>query len=78
MLSQSYQAIVWNFSIYGQKNWGNHDSFFCALRVFTQLELMQAEELIENWYEVQRTLLLKVAREFILEHLKEKVGSTFT
>ena len=52
--------------------------FFCALRAFTQLELMRAEELIENWYEVQRTLSLKVAREFILEHLKEKVGSTFT
>ena len=52
--------------------------FFCAIRAFTQLELMRAEELIENWYEVQRTLSLKVAREFILEHLKQKLGSTFT
>ena len=51
---------------------------FCAIRAFTQLELMRAEELIENWYEVQRTLSLKVAREFILEHLKQKVGSTST
>ena len=47
--------------------------FFCAIRAFTQLELMRAEELIENWYEVQRTLSLKVAREFILEHLKQKI-----
>ena len=48
--------------------------FFCAIRAFTQLEFMRAEELIENWYEVQRNLYLKVAREFILEHLKQKLG----
>ncbi|GAX45798.1 transposase IS701 family protein [Tolypothrix sp. NIES-4075] len=30
--------------------------FFSAIRAFTQLELMQAEELIENWYELQRNL----------------------
>ncbi len=48
--------------------------FFCAIRAFTQLEFMRAEELIENWYEVQRTLYLKVAREFILEHLKQKLN----
>ncbi len=46
--------------------------FFCAIRAFTQLELMRAEELIENWYEVQRSLYLEVAREFILKHLKKK------
>ena len=45
---------------------------YCSIRAFTQLELMRAEELIENWYEVQRSLYLKVAREFILEHLKHK------
>ncbi len=38
------------------------------------LELMRAEELIDNWYEVQRNLSLHVARDFILEHLKKKVG----
>lgn len=48
--------------------------FFCSIRAFTQLELMRTEELIENWYEVQRSLYLQVAREFILEHLKQKVG----
>ncbi len=30
--------------------------FFSAIRAFTQLELMRAEELIENWYELQRNL----------------------
>ena len=47
--------------------------FFCAIRAFTQLELMRSKELIENWYQVQRTLSLKVAREFILEHLQQKI-----
>jgi hypothetical protein len=36
---------------------------FCAIRAFTQLELMRAEDLIENWYEIQRNLFLKVARD---------------
>ncbi|MBD1923693.1 transposase [Microcoleus sp. FACHB-831] len=48
--------------------------FFSAIRAFTQLELMRAEELIENWYELQRNLSLRVARDFILEYLKKKVG----
>jgi len=47
--------------------------FFSAIRAFTQLELMRAEELIENWYEVQRNLSIQVARDFILEHLKQKM-----
>lgn len=46
--------------------------FFSAIRAFTQLELMRAEELIENWYELQRNLFMQVARDFILEHLKQK------
>jgi hypothetical protein len=50
----------------------NH--FFRAIRAFTQLELMRAEELIENWYELQRNLSLQVARDFILEHLKQKAN----
>ncbi len=48
--------------------------FFSAIRAFTQLELMRTEELIENWYEVQRNLSLQVARDFILEHLEQRVG----
>jgi hypothetical protein len=41
---------------------------------FTQLELMRSEELIENWYELQRNLSLQVAHDFILAHLKQEVG----
>lgn len=48
--------------------------FFSAIRAFTQLELMRSEDLIENWYELQRNLSLQVAREFILEHLTQKFG----
>jgi hypothetical protein len=48
--------------------------FFSAIRAFTQLELMRAEELVENWYEIQRNLSLQVARDFILEHLKRQMG----
>jgi uncharacterized protein YlbG (UPF0298 family) len=48
--------------------------FFSAIRAFTQLELMRTEALIENWYQVQRNLSLQVARDFILEHLKNRLG----
>lgn len=37
---------------------------------------MRAEELIENWYEVQRNLSIQVARDFILEHLKQNLELT--
>ncbi len=53
-----------------------HTHIFCSIRAFTQLELMRAEDLIENWYEVQRNLYLQVAREFILKHLKHQVVFT--
>ncbi len=48
--------------------------FFSAIRAFIHLELMRAGELIDNWYELQRNLSLQVARDFILEHLKQKVN----
>ena len=47
---------------------------FCSLRAFIQLELMRAEELIVNWYQIQRNLSLEVARDFILNQLHQKVG----
>ncbi|MBN3892197.1 MAG: hypothetical protein HWQ43_24645 [Nostoc sp. JL31] len=47
--------------------------FFSAIRAFTQLELMRTQELIENWYEVQRNLSLQVACDFILEHLEQNM-----
>ncbi len=36
--------------------------FFSAIRAFTQLELMRVEELIENWYELQRNLSLQATK----------------
>lgn len=48
---------------------------FCSIRAFTHLELMRSEELIENWYELQKNLYLQVAREFILKHLQQKLGA---
>jgi Transposase DDE domain len=50
-----------------------HTHFFSSIRAFTKLELMRSEELIENWYEIQRNLSIQVARDFILEHLTQKV-----
>ncbi len=47
---------------------------FCSIRAFVQLELMRAEALIDNWYEIQRNLSLEVARDFILPYLNQKVG----
>jgi hypothetical protein len=47
---------------------------FCSIRAFVQLELMRAEALIDNWYEIQRNLSLEVARDFILHYLNQKVG----
>ncbi|MGK7877889.1 MAG: hypothetical protein AB4426_32660 [Xenococcaceae cyanobacterium] len=48
--------------------------FFCSIRAFTQLELIRAESLIENWYQPQRNLSIQVARDFILEHLNRQIG----
>jgi hypothetical protein len=46
---------------------------FCSIRAFIKLELMRAEDLISNWYEVQRNLFKKVIREYILESLENPV-----
>ena len=35
---------------------------------------MRAEELIDNWYQLQKNLYTQVARDFILEHLNQKIG----
>ena len=41
---------------------------FCAIRAFIQLEFMRIENLISNWYEVQRTLFKEAIRTYILEN----------
>ena len=43
----------------------NH--IFCSIRAFVQLEFMRVENLIGNWYEVQRNLFKQAIREYILE-----------
>jgi hypothetical protein len=48
--------------------------FFCSILDLVQLELMRAEALIDNWYEIQKNLSLEVARDFILHYLNQKVG----
>lgn len=50
---------------------GIKNHFFCAIRAFSQLELMRAEALIGNWYELHRNLSIQVVRDFILEHLPQ-------
>jgi hypothetical protein len=37
-------------------------------------KLMRAEELIENWYEVQRNLSVQVVCDFILQQLGQEIG----
>ena len=41
---------------------------FCTIRAFIQLEFMRIENLISNWYEVQRTLFKEAIRTYILEN----------
>jgi len=41
---------------------------FCAIRAFTHLEFMRVENLISNWYQLQRNLFKEVIREYILEN----------
>lgn len=39
---------------------------FCSLQAFVRLEKMRSEEIIGNWYEVQRNLFTNVIREYVL------------
>jgi len=54
---ESYPELLNKYVVLNDLWWENEAiklTFFSAIRAFTQLELMRAEELIENWYEVQR------------------------
>ncbi|WP_083866358.1 transposase [Calothrix sp. PCC 6303] len=42
---------------------------FCSLQAFVRLEKMRSENIIDNWYEVQRNLFTKVIREYVLDNL---------
>ena len=51
----------------------NH--IFCSIRGFVQLEFMRVENLISNWYEVQRNLFKEAIRGYILENRVQAVRS---
>ena len=42
---------------------------FCSLQAFVRLELMRSENIISNWYELQRNLFTLVVREYIVDNL---------
>ena len=51
---------------------------FCSIRAFVQLELMRVQNLISNWYELQRNLFKQTIREYILENLAQTDDSRTT
>jgi Transposase DDE domain len=42
---------------------------FCSLQAFVRLEKMRCENLISNWYQLQRNLFTLVVREYIIDNL---------
>lgn len=42
---------------------------FCSLYAFVHLEKMRSEQIISNWYKLQRNLFTKVIREYIFSNL---------
>lgn len=42
---------------------------FCSLQAFVRLELMRSENIISNWYELQRNLFTLVVRDYIVDNL---------
>lgn len=44
---------------------------FCSLQAFVRLEIMRSEQIIANWYELQKNLFTYVVREYILENFTQ-------
>jgi hypothetical protein len=42
---------------------------FCSLQAFVRLEKLRSENIISNWYEVQRNLFTLVVRDYIVDNL---------
>jgi hypothetical protein len=42
---------------------------FCSLQAFVRLEKMRSENIISNWYELQRNLFTLVVRDYIVDNL---------
>lgn len=54
----------------------NH--IFCAIRAFVQLEFMRVQNLITDWYSVQKNLFLDVIREFIFKSVTNQNEALLT
>jgi hypothetical protein len=48
---------------------------FCSLQAFVRLEKMRSENIISNWYEVQRNLFTLVVRDYIVDNLTNAYGA---
>ncbi len=48
---------------------GIETQIFCSLQAFVRLETMRSENIISNWYELQRNLFTLVVRDYIVENL---------
>jgi hypothetical protein len=48
---------------------GIKTQMFCSLQGFVCLEKMYSENIISNWYELQRNLFTSVVRDYIVENL---------
>ena len=50
---------------------GIETQIFCSLQAFVRLETMRSENIISNWYELQRNLFTLVVRDYIVENLTD-------
>lgn len=48
---------------------------FCSLHAFVRLEIMRSEQMIANWYELQKNLFTSVIREYIVQNLPQSEGT---
>ncbi|MDB9307743.1 transposase [Aphanizomenon sp. CS-733/32] len=51
---------------------------FCSLQAFVRLEKMRSENIISNWYEVQRNLFTLVVRDYIVDNLTNACAASST
>jgi hypothetical protein len=48
---------------------------FCSLQAFVRLELMRSQNIISNWYQLQRNLFTIVVRDYIVENLSNTLSA---
>ena len=48
---------------------GIETQIFCSLQAFVRLEKMCSENIISNWYDLQRNLFTLVVRDYIVENI---------